>query len=399
MSSAVASAARNSASAVFPMPASPTIVTSPGCPAAAAPQASRSTPISLSPPTSAVPPALVASALAMPALAMPALVAPALAMPAAGLRCAVPAAGLLSCSRRIARCSSRVWAPGRYRGRGRAAAGAPRKPRGPSLARPPQPRPTCTTGTPPRRADRRPWPLLRSPPPVAGPRSPAPPRPRSAAPGAATCVAAREPDRPSPRTARGRSRHPRTTALRALGRGQRHRDPGDQLPFGLIAEAGRRVQVHDDALGAGESVPRPATPDEIGAQRRAEPADQDRDVLLRRSRPLFGHRMSTIRSTGTRAGRSTASSLSSVRDFRLPICPSVSSMPSRTTLNVPARCSSTYAALTDPAGPDLPTCTSYRWPARRARDAEAMTSIGTAVTRPPPGSGGPGRTAGRTRAR
>lgn len=74
--------------------------------------------------------------------------------------------------------------------------------------------------------------------------------------------------------------------MRALGRGQRHRDPGDQLPFGLIAEAGRRVQVHDDARGAGQSVPRPATPDEIGAQRRAEPADQDRDVLLRRSLPL-----------------------------------------------------------------------------------------------------------------
>ena len=74
--------------------------------------------------------------------------------------------------------------------------------------------------------------------------------------------------------------------MRSLGRGQRHRDRGDQLSFGLVAKAGRRVQVHDDARGGGQSVPRPATLDELGAQHRAEPADQGRDVLLGRSRPL-----------------------------------------------------------------------------------------------------------------
>src|SRR6266487_1846978 len=79
-----------------------------------------------------------------------------------------------------------------------------------------------------------------------------------------------------------------------------------------------------------------------------------------------GQRISTIRSIVTRPGRSTASSLSSVRDFRLPISPSVSWVPSRTTLNVPARRSSTAVPLTDPAGPDLPTCTSYRRRSRRA---------------------------------
>src|SRR5690349_8961384 len=87
-----------------------------------------------------------------------------------------------------------------------------------------------------------------------------------------------------------------------------------------------------------------------------------------------GQRISTIRSTVTRPGRSTASSLSSVRDFRLPISPSVSWVPSRTTRNVPARRSSTAVPLTDPAGPDLPTCTSYR---RRCRCA----SGGSAATR------------------
>src|SRR5258707_6179747 len=86
-----------------------------------------------------------------------------------------------------------------------------------------------------------------------------------------------------------------------------------------------------------------------------------------------GHRTSTIRSTVTRPGRSTASSLSSVRDFRLPISPSVSRTPSRTTLNVPARRSPTCAPLTDPAGPALPTCTSYRWRSRRASDGSAAT--------------------------
>src|SRR6266487_1860023 len=87
-----------------------------------------------------------------------------------------------------------------------------------------------------------------------------------------------------------------------------------------------------------------------------------------------GQRTSTIRSTATRPGRSTASSLSSVRDFRLPISPSVSWTRSRTTLNVPARNSSTAAApRTDSAGPDLPTCTSYRWRSRRASGGSAAT--------------------------
>src|SRR6266566_2875691 len=93
-----------------------------------------------------------------------------------------------------------------------------------------------------------------------------------------------------------------------------------------------------------------------------------------------GQRISTIRSIVTRPGRSTASSLSSVRDFRLPISPSVSWAPSRTTLNVPARRSSTAAApLTDPAGPDLPTCTSYRWSARRASGAGAAARAAVAA--------------------
>src|ERR1700749_3512302 len=95
-----------------------------------------------------------------------------------------------------------------------------------------------------------------------------------------------------------------------------------------------------------------------------------------------GQRISTIRSTVTRPGRSTASSLSSVRDFRLPISPSVSWTPSRTTLNVPARNSSTVAVpLTDPAGPDLPTCTSYRRRSRRASGGSAAPG-GSASTRP-----------------
>src|SRR5215469_17615053 len=67
---------------------------------------------------------------------------------------------------------------------------------------------------------------------------------------------------------------------------------------------------------------------------------------------------STIRSTGTSPGRDTASSLSSVRDLRLPTSPSASSVPSRTTLNVPARRSSTWAGPADPAGRSVPTPTS-----------------------------------------
>src|SRR5436305_858640 len=86
-----------------------------------------------------------------------------------------------------------------------------------------------------------------------------------------------------------------------------------------------------------------------------------------------GQRISTIRSTVTRPGRSTASSLSSVRDFRLPISPSVSWTPSRTTLNVPARRSSICAPTADPARPDLPTSTSYRWRSHRASERSAAT--------------------------
>ena len=74
--------------------------------------------------------------------------------------------------------------------------------------------------------------------------------------------------------------------MRALGRGQRHCGGGGQLAFGLIAEAGRRVQVDDDARPGGQPVSGPAALDEVGSQRRAEPADQGRDVLLRRDRPF-----------------------------------------------------------------------------------------------------------------
>ena len=56
--------------------------------------------------------------------------------------------------------------------------------------------------------------------------------------------------------------------------------------------------------------------------------------------------------------------------------PSVSWVPSRTTLNVPARRSSTAVPLTDPAGPDLPTCTSYR---RRSRCASGSSAATRAV--------------------
>src|SRR3954447_21705766 len=82
-----------------------------------------------------------------------------------------------------------------------------------------------------------------------------------------------------------------------------------------------------------------------------------------------GHRTSMITSAGTRAGRRTAISLSSVRDFRLPISASVSSVPSRTTLKVPARRSSTCALLAGPALAGVPTCTSYRWSGCGARPA------------------------------
>src|SRR5579862_6755896 len=71
---------------------------------------------------------------------------------------------------------------------------------------------------------------------------------------------------------------------------------------------------------------------------------------------------STIRSSDTSPGRSTASSLSSVRDLRLPSSPSESSVPSRTTPNVPARRSSTCGETLGPGGISLPTSTSYRWP-------------------------------------
>src|SRR5215472_5487923 len=65
------------------------------------------------------------------------------------------------------------------------------------------------------------------------------------------------------------------------------------------------------------------------------------------------HRTSTIRPTGTSAGLSRASSFSSVRDLRLPTCPSGSSMPSRTTPKTPASRSSTGG------GPFLPPTERY----------------------------------------
>src|ERR1700761_6239816 len=103
-----------------------------------------------------------------------------------------------------------------------------------------------------------------------------------------------------------------------------------------------------------------------------------------------GPRNSTHRSPAPRPGRSTASSLSSVRDFRLPISPSVSWTPSRTTLNVPARNSSTVAVpLTDPTGPDLPTCTSYRRRSRRASGGSAAARAVAGLSGLRPGRRGP----------
>ena len=72
------------------------------------------------------------------------------------------------------------------------------------------------------------------------------------------------------------------------------------------------------------------------------------------------HSTSTIRSTGTRPGRSTVSSFSSSRDLRLPTSPSESSVPSRVTPNVPARRSSMREGLAVLAGAPLPTRSSYR---------------------------------------
>ena len=71
----------------------------------------------------------------------------------------------------------------------------------------------------------------------------------------------------------------------ALGRGQGHSGGGGQLAFGLLAETRGRVQVHGDARAIGQPVPGPAALDEVGPEHRAEPADQRRDVLLRRGRP------------------------------------------------------------------------------------------------------------------
>ncbi len=154
----------------------------------------------------------------------------------------------------------------------------------------------------------------------------------------------------------------------ALGRGQRHRGGGGHLAFGLIAEPGRRIEVDHDARAVGQPVPRSAALDKVGPEDRAEPADQGRDILLRRRRPAAGHKTSTMRSAETAAGLSTASSFRSVRDFRLPISPSASSVPSLMTLNVPARRSSTCVAPTDPAGTRLPTSLSYAGQPRRARE-------------------------------
>ena len=285
--------------------------------------------------------------------------------------------------------------------RGRAAAGAPRKPRGPSLARLPRPRPTCTSGAPPRRAGRRPWPLPRSPPPAAG-------LPVASAASAAVSRTRRSSSRTCSRAGSAQSAYGSSPIAVPADSSSCARSAAASATAAAVASfpsawSQRRAAASRSTTMPGAAASRyPARPPWMSS------APSTARSLLTRVATFcsgavgrsFGHRTSTIRSSGTRPGRSTASSLSSVRDFRLPISPSVSSMPSRTTLNVPARRNSTHAALTDPAGPDLPTCTSYRWPARRARDANAMTSTGTsAVTRLRPGSGGPGRTARRTRAR
>jgi len=107
--------------------------------------------------------------------------------------------------------------------------------------------------------------------------------------------------------------------------------------FGELLPEPHSTKQHEDAVGWAletdaetmlcfEDAP-------MSSQSRAET-----EALLARAP---GHRMATMRSTGTSAGRSTASSFRSVRDFRLPISPSVSSVPSRVTPNVPARRSST----------------------------------------------------------
>ena len=58
------------------------------------------------------------------------------------------------------------------------------------------------------------------------------------------------------------------------------------LAFGLIAEPGRHVQVHDDARPGRQPVTGPAALDQFGSQHRTQSADHDRDVLLRRRGPL-----------------------------------------------------------------------------------------------------------------
>ena len=73
------------------------------------------------------------------------------------------------------------------------------------------------------------------------------------------------------------------------------------------------------------------------------------------------HSTSTIRSTGTRAGRSTASSFSNVRDLRLPTSLSGSSVPPRMTPNVPARRNSICGEPAVAMETSFPTSTSYRW--------------------------------------
>ena len=81
------------------------------------------------------------------------------------------------------------------------------------------------------------------------------------------------------------------------------------------------------------------------------------------------HSTSTIRSTGTRVGRSTASSFSNVRDLRLPTSRSGSSVPPRMTPKVPARRNSICREPAIATETSFPTSTSYRRSAASARAA------------------------------
>ena len=78
------------------------------------------------------------------------------------------------------------------------------------------------------------------------------------------------------------------------------------------------------------------------------------------------HSTSTIRSMGTRVGRSTASSFSKVRDLRLPTLHSGSSVPPRMTPKVPARRNSICKEPAVAMETSFATSTSYRWSAASA---------------------------------